>query len=244
MPSGDFLLVNINNSFTKLALSSREALLETLRVATPEFSARHIPADWRFDRIAVASVVPKASDRFAAELGERPWEVLHTSRLGIGVELDHPEQAGADRLCNAVACAALHAAPAIVVDFGTAVSFDVVSSTPSYLGGAIAPGLHLMTDYLHERTALLPKLELRQPTRVVGKSTTEAMLTGAFYGYRGLIREITAAIREEVFDGREVPLIATGGQGAMLAEKMELFDRVDPDLTLQGLRLIAERNLT
>jgi len=140
-----------------------------------------------------------------------------------------------------VAAAELYGTPAIVVDFGTAVTFDVVNARGNYTGGVITPGLSLMTDYLHRRTALLPRVELREPRRAIGRSTREAMLAGAVYGYRGLIAEILRQIRHEL-SARRPHVIATGGDARLIAKNFHGFSHIDPELTLQGLRLIGTRN--
>ena len=123
----------------------------------------------------------------------------------------------------------------MVVDFGTAVTFDVVDERGDYVGGVIAPGLAALTDYLHEKTALLPKIKIREPRRVIGKSTEEAMLAGAVYGYRGLVREILSQLTTAV--GRPLPVVATGGYAQLIARKMPEITSVRPNLTLEGLRL-------
>src|SRR5213082_4202717 len=122
-----------------------------------------------------------------------------TVKLGVGVDYPNPKSIGADRLANAAAVAALYGSPAIVVDFGTAVTFDIVSAQRKYIGGVIAPGLEAMTNFLFQRTALLPKLSLKEPRRAIGRSTIDAMLSGAVFGYRGLVREILARIQAEQF---------------------------------------------
>jgi type III pantothenate kinase len=162
--------------------------------------------------------------------------------LGIRIDYPRPLTIGADRLANAAAIAALYRAPGIVVDFGTAVTFDIVSKKRSYIGGVICPGLEAMTNFLYQRTALLPKLSLREPKRAVGKSTMEAMRSGAVYGYRGLVREIIERIREQEFGGRKPAVIATGGYASLIARKLPAIDGVDPILTLQGLRIVANLN--
>src|SRR5205807_2610536 len=146
-----------------------------------------------------------------------------------------PETIGADRLANAAGVVALHGAPAVVVDFGTAVTFDVISRDKKYIGGVIAPGLEAMTDYLYQRTALLPKITLREPRSVLGKSTREAMLSGAVHGYRGLVREILREIRRDVFRGEKIKVVATGGYAELIAAKLPELRNVQPDLTLEGL---------
>jgi type III pantothenate kinase len=130
----------------------------------------------------------------------------------------------------------LFGAPVVVVDFGTAVTFDVVDRRGNYVGGIIAPGLEVMTDYLHEKTALLPRIKIREVSRVVGKSTTEAMLIGAVHGYRGLIRELVTGLRRSLAS-RKLPVVATGGYARLIAGRLPEITRVEPLLTLEGLRL-------
>jgi type III pantothenate kinase len=238
------LVIDISNSFTKLAVASRGRLGPVLRVPTHELTAARVRTEasaLRFDAVVLGSVVPRRSAAIHRALRAPILEIDHRAPLGIGIDYPRPESIGADRLANAVACAALHGTPAIVVDFGTAVTFDVVSEAGRYLGGVIAPGLSAMTEYLHSRTALLPRIELREPRRAVGKSTLEAMLSGAVIGYRGLIREIVARVSEEAFPGRTPKVVATGGDAKLIAQRVPLFTAVDPLLTLHGLRLVGER---
>src|SRR5213082_3706039 len=165
-----------------------------------------------------------------------------TVKLGVGIDYPAPETIGADRLANAAAVAALYGCPAIVVDFGTAVTFDIVSAQRKYVGGVIAPGLESMTNFLYQRTALLPKLSLREPRSAVGKSTIEAMRSGAVIGYRGLVREIIARIKAERFRGKKVHVIATGGYADLIAARLREIDAVHPNLTLEGLRIAGNLN--
>jgi type III pantothenate kinase len=123
------------------------------------------------------------------------------------------------------------------------VTFDVISQAGDYIGGVIAPGLNAMTSYLHDRTALLPNIKLREPSSAVGRSTRDAMLSGAVHGYRGLVKEILAQIRSEAFPKKRPRIIATGGDAELIAGRVGLFDIVDPLLTLRGLLVIAQRNL-
>jgi len=162
--------------------------------------------------------------------------------LGVGIDYPAPNTIGADRLANAAAAAALYGSPAIVVDFGTAVTFDVVSERTDYIGGVIAPGLEAMTNFLYQRTALLPKLSLKEPRRAVGKSTIEAMRSGAVFGYRGLVREIIARIEAERFPRKKVHVIATGGYAELIAGQLVEIDAIHDNLTLEGLRIIANFN--
>lgn len=241
----EFVLVDISNSFTKVAFSSRTRLGRIYRLPTPELTEKNLRVllHGRTACHAVAaSVVPAKNKVLQAVLPDPVCWVGPGISLGIGISYPHPETIGADRLANAVAAASLHGAPAIVVDFGTAVTFDVISPQASYLGGVIAPGLKAMTEYLHTHTALLPLVTLREPRHAIGKSTKEAMLSGAVHGYRGLINEIVRQITREM-PGRKKPLlIATGGDARVIAGRTKLFSAVSPRLTLEGLRLIGCRN--
>jgi pantothenate kinase, type III len=244
MPSA-FVLIDVSNSFTKIAFSTRERVGRVFRLPTPDLTPRRLRAvlKQRAFRHAVAATVVPAKKAVVAEAvgGEVCW-VGPDIELGVGIDYPDPRSIGADRLANAAAAAILHAAPSVVVDFGTAVTFDVISADRSYIGGVIAPGLGVMTEYLHRRTAQLPLIELRQPPRAVGKSTREAMLSGAVHGYRGLIREILEQIRREHFPRRKARVIATGGDAELIGSGVALFDVIDPRLTLEGLRLIGGLN--
>jgi type III pantothenate kinase len=127
-------------------------------------------------------------------------------------------------------------AAVVVVDFGTAVTFDVVNARGNYVGGIIAPGLAAMTDYLHEKTALLPRIKIREIETAIGKSTEQAMLIGAVHGYRGLVRELIGELKREL-RAKKLPVVATGGYARLIAAKMSEISAVAPDLTLEGLRL-------
>ena len=148
-------------------------------------------------------------------------------RLGVGVDYPQPQTIGADRLANAAAVAQLYGQPAIVVDFGTAVTFDVVSAEGNYVGGVIAPGPGGDDEFPYQRTALLPKLTLREPASAIGRTTRAAMMSGAIYGYRGLVREIIARITQESFPKQKVRVVATGGY-AQLDRAAVARDRSSP----------------
>jgi type III pantothenate kinase len=158
--------------------------------------------------------------------------------MGIGIRYPKPASIGPDRLANAVALAHMHGAPGIVIDFGTAVTFDILSADQFYIGGVIAPGLRLMTDYLHERTALLPRVDLREPTTAIGQSTEGAILAGAAIGYRGMVKGILEALKKEL-GGQKVSIVATGGDSEWIISGMGEDIITDPDLTLHGLRLVG-----
>ena len=193
--------------------------------------------------MVVSSVVPAKNSAILKAAGK--VNVLWLDwKLKLGVEIDYPnrQSIGADRLANAAAVTALYGFPAIVVDFGTAVTFDIVSEHRAYIGGVIAPGLEAMTNFLYRRTALLPKLSLKEPRRAIGKSTIQAMLSGAVFGYRGLVREILAQVRAEQFPHKKVHVVATGGYSRLIARRLPEVDVVHPNLTLEGLRIVANLN--
>ena len=175
----DYLLVDISNSYTKLAFATRHRLAKPIRIPTSELTAtslRRILRARNVNTIFVSSVVPKKNKAITAAAGSACVLFLSPKLdLGVGVDYPDPKSIGADRLANAAAVAQLYGYPAIVVDFGTAVTFDVVSARGDYVGGVIAPGLEAMTNFLYQRTALLPKLSLREPDRAIGKTTRAAI---------------------------------------------------------------------
>ena len=241
--SSTFLLVNLNNTSTKLALADSEKLLVKKVLPTKVLSVPAIKRairSWHFDRALVGSVVPKKTIVFRNLLGARMKEVTSDLDLGIGIDFSEPRSIGADRLANAVGVTTRYGSPAIVVDFGTAVTFDIISSKGVYEGGVIAPGLGVMVDYMYQRTALLPKIDLEEPISAIGKSTKNAMLAGAVYGYRGLVRQIVTEIVAKL-EGK-VRIIATGSYADLIAAKLPELQIVDLELTLEGLRFIALRN--
>lgn len=245
MPNGDFLLIDNSNSFTKFALSTREALLHTRRIATPHVAPESLGnalRGWQWEAAVLSSVVPEKAEVIASALGTAPvLRVTPKVKLGVGIDYPEPRTIGADRLANAAYAAASFTAPVVVVDFGTAVSFDIISAEKNYVGGVIAPGLEAMTDYLHQRTALLPKITLLEPPSAIGKSTKHAMLAGAVYGYRGLVREILSELRREL-GVKKLRVVATGGYAELIAAGLPEIQTVEPNLTLEGLRIIGTLN--
>ena len=190
----------------------------------------------------MCSVVPEKGALISQSLTGLPLHaVSHRSKLGVGIAYPRPRSIGADRLANAASAAAFYGTPCVVVDFGTAVTFDILSAAKKYIGGVIAPGLEAMTDYLHQRTALLPKITLLEPPGPIGKSTRHAMLAGAVYGYRGLVREILAEIRAKL-GARKMKVVATGGYATLIAAGVREISTVHENLTLEGLRLIGALN--
>lgn len=243
--SSNYLLIDISNSFTKLAFASPTKVGLPKRIATEKLNRtflRRLIKQRKIDRFVVASVVPRKNREVRAVAPTRILWLNCGLKLGVGINYRAPRTIGADRLANAAAVAALYGCPAIVVDFGTAVTFDIVSEDNAYIGGVIAPGLEAMTNFLYQRTALLPKISLKEPRRAIGRSTIEAMRAGAIFGYRGLVGEIIARIKAERFPRRTVHVIATGGYARLIAAKLKAISAIHPHLTLEGLRVVANLN--
>jgi type III pantothenate kinase len=244
--AADFLLIDNSNSFTKFALASRKQIGPARKLRTADLDAASLKKTlrgWRWQSAVLSSVVPAKGDFIAGFLAPAPvLRVNARARLGVGVDYPTPKTIGADRLANAAAAFAAFGAPVVVVDFGTAVSFDIVSAAGNYVGGVIAPGLEAMTDYLHQRTALLPKISLLEPPSAIGKSTRHAMLAGAVYGYRGLVRQILKEIGKELGIPLNLPVVATGGYAALIAAGLPEIKTVQEHLTLDGLRIIGTLN--
>jgi type III pantothenate kinase len=243
----DYLLVDISNSYAKFAFASKTRVLAATRITSSELSTGVIARFLKkrnVGRMIVSSVVPAKNPAILKAAGKNVNLLWLDWKLNLGVEIDYPKppSIGADRLANAAAVTALYGFPAIVVDFGTAVTFDIISARRAYIGGVIAPGLEAMTNFLYRRTALLPKLSLKEPPRAIGKSTIQAMLSGAVFGYRGLVREILAQIRAEQFSRKKVHVVATGGYAGLIARRLPEIDVVHPNLTLEGLRIVANLN--
>ena len=242
----NYLLIDISNSFTKIAFATERRILKPKRLETVGLTGatlKRLLRQHKVDTVVVSSVVPKRNAVVrAAAKGRKILWLTPRLKLGVGIDYPHPKEIGADRLANTVAVAAIYNCPAIVVDFGTAVTFDIVSAQRKYVGGVIAPGLESMTNFLYRRTALLPKLSIKEPRSAVGRSTLEAMRSGAVIGYRGLVREIISRIKDERFSRQKVHVIATGGYADLIAKRLREIDYVHPNLTLEGLRIVANLN--
>jgi type III pantothenate kinase len=243
----DYLLIDVSNSYAKIAFASKQRVSNAARISTANLSSSVVGEFLRrrqVKKLVVSSVVPTKNSAILKAAHNKAQVLWLDWRLKLGVAIDYPKphSIGADRLANAAAVASLFGWPAIVVDFGTAATFDVVSEQGSYIGGAIAPGLEAMTNYLHQRTALLPRLSLREPPRAVGKSTGEAMRSGAIFGYRGLVREILARIKAEQFSRKTVAIVATGGYARLIASQVPEIAVIHPHLTLEGLRIVGNLN--
>jgi len=227
----------------------RERTADELGIfVTRLFEQVHVPIA-QVDGIAVASVVPPLT-RPIEEMCERYFGqralLVEASNAGIPITYSPATDVGADRLVNAVAARDKYGKgagiPLIVVDFGTATTFDVISSEGDYVGGVICPGIGISAEALFQRAARLPRVEIRQPPGVVGQTTVHAMQSGLFFGYVEMVDGLVRRIRGEVPGGESAIVIATGGLAEVLSSEASSIDHVDSNLTLDGLRLIWERN--
>ena len=242
------LLIDNSNTRTKFAISQNGIITEWHKVVPTKDISRDSLAktlkNTEWDTSTISSVVPHKANILKEFLSSKQCHLLsHLSNLPIDIAYPKPEQIGADRLANATAAYQIYGCPAVVLDFGTAVTFDVVANykeRASYLGGVIAPGLASMTEGLANRAALLPHIQLEEPEHAIGKSTEEAMLSGAVYGYRGLVREILQNICKEL--SANPAIIATGGDAKLITKGLPEIHHLDPLLTLKGLQIIAELN--
>ncbi len=243
------LLFDIGNTNTHVGLANHRKVIRQTNLPTRDWqtgrAAKAVSTFVRscaIDGIALCSVVPKITP-LIAKFGSAKYKVrvleLTSDTATVGIDYPKPRTIGPDRLANSIAANQHYGAPVVVVDFGTAVTFDVVNKKGDYVGGIIAPGLNVMTDYLHEKTALLPNIKIRETSAVIGKNTEEAMLIGAVHGYRGLIRNLIAELKGKL-KARRLPVIATGGYAELISAKIPEITKVDPLLTLEGLRLLWE----
>lgn len=242
------LLFDIGNTNTHVGLADGARVIFQADIPTAGWrngtgakALRRFAGQARIEGAALCSVVPRITPRVKRAI-KTLWnlpafELTPKTLRGVGIDYPKPETIGPDRLANAVAAKHRFGAPVVVVDFGTAVTFDVVDARGNYVGGIIAPGLAAMTDYLHEKTALLPRILIREVKSAVGKSTEHAMLVGAVHGYRGLVRELIAELKRELKANR-LPVVATGGYAKLIAAKLPEISRVEPNLTLEGMRLV------
>lgn len=252
------LAVNANNTNVKFAVYDGSELRAEWRIHTTNTRTADEYAVWLvhlmelrklkpsdITDVIIASVVPPLMFELG-QLCERHFSCKPliigdpAVKLGIQVRIDRPSEVGADRLCNAVGAHLSHTGSLIVVDFGTATTFDVVNSAGDYCGGVIAPGINLSIEALHMATAKLPRIAVERPQKIIGKDTLACMQSGVFWGYVGLIEGLVARIRQEW--GEPMRVLSTGGLAPLFVGATNVIDEVVPDISMRGLVEIFRRN--
>ena len=251
------LAIDIGNSMVTLGVFDGDRLETTLRVATDTrrladeygllitnlLSVNGVEAH-RIENVCLCSVVPPLTPAFEqvceTYFGVKPLTVSTGVRTGLQIHYDNPRDVGSDRIADAVAAIELYGPPLIVVDFGTATVFDAISRDGVYLGGAIAPGINVSAEALYINTSQLRRVELIAPKSAIGQNTSAALQSGLVFGYAGLVEGVVARFKQEL--GQDAQVIGTGGLADVISREVKVFDAVNPDLTLIGLRLIFEMN--
>ncbi|KAA9003615.1 type III pantothenate kinase [Paenibacillus spiritus] len=252
------LVVDIGNTNIVLGVYRRQELLHHFRLSTD----RQSTADEygirihnlfqmsglsvkEVEGVIISSVVPPIVQVFVdmcvKYIGIEPLVVGPGIKTGLNLRYENPREVGADRIVNAVAAVERYQCPLVVVDFGTATTFDCIDASANYLGGAIVPGIGIATEALYQRASKLPRIELEKPKKVIGRNTVHAMQAGIIYGYAGQVEGIVKRIKTEM-KAPDLKVIATGGLAPLIADETDCIDEINPMLTLEGLRLIYERN--
>jgi type III pantothenate kinase len=253
--SSNLLVIDLGNTNLVIGVYRGEELVSSWRLATARertadeygILARQLVGDALHSALEgaiIASVVPPLNGAMTMMVqkyfGVDPLFVEPGVKTGVAILVDNPLEVGADRIVNCAAAHHEYGGPTVIVDFGTATTFDVVTANAEFVGGVIAPGLNISAEALFARAARLPRVDIKRPDRVIGTNTVVNMQSGIYFGYLGLVDGIIARIRREVPDLKHV--IATGGLATLFAEESEHIDAVDPELTLKGLKIIYDRN--
>jgi type III pantothenate kinase len=246
------LVLDIGNTSVTAGLYHNGRVTHVHRVA--ETRSRNLATDYKISQLTsrfdltdciICSVVPRLNARWTKAArswtGKKPLLLTNKTPMPIGIKFPKPECIGADRLANACGAFSRYGAPCIVIDIGTALTFDIVQIDDGYVGGIIAPGLPLMFDYMAEKTALLPRIGPMKLKRAIGKSTEEAMRIGALLGYRGMVREMLLEVKKEM-GVRGITVVATGGYSKWVIPDLDPRIPVDNDLTLLGLGTVFDYN--
>jgi type III pantothenate kinase len=228
--------------------TARERTADELGLMVSQLLDRAGIATSRIDGVVMASVVPQLTatmiDMSVRYIGMKPLNLEPGVETGMPVLYEHPAEVGADRIVNGIAAYEAYGrsrhVPLIVVDFGTATTFDAISAAGEYLGGVICPGIQISADALFQRAARLPRIDVRKPGNVIGRTTVTSMQSGLFFGYVGMVEGLVHRLRAEL--GGTVYCVATGGLAEIISPETDVVDVVDRDLTLEGLRILWERN--
>lgn len=251
------LALDVGNSNTVAGLFRKGKLIQSWRLTTvrertaDEHGAlvKNLLAlggfeDVTIEGLAVSCVVPpllpSIKEMSTKYFNCEPFIVQPGIKTGMPILIEHPQEVGADRIVHSVAGFQIYGGPCIVIDLGTATTFDAVSAKGEYLGGVIAPGMLISAEALFQRTAKLPRVEIREPEEVIGRSTVGAMQSGLFYGYLGLIEKIISLLQKEM--GSNTITIATGGLSALIGRGTDKIQHFDPDLILKGLQILFDMN--
>jgi type III pantothenate kinase len=245
------LAVDVGNTQILIALYERDEIRDHWRLATnaertsDEYAVliRQLVGDVEIEGVAISSVVPRATaalrNMSTKYFKLEPIVVEPGTKTGMPILIDNPREVGADRIVNGIGAFDIYGGPTVVVDFGTATTLDAVSAKGEYLGGAILPGIEISMDALFSRADRLSRVELIEPRSVIGKSTAEALQSGAIYGFAGQVDGICRRMEDEL---GPCTVVATGGLSGLIARFSTTIQHVDPWLTLHGLRLVYERN--
>ena len=251
----NLLVVDVGNTNIVLGIYRGDQLVNSWRLATARertfdeygILARQLIGDELYDGLegaVVASVVPPLNTAMSSMIHKYfDVDVLFVEpgvKTGIAIHVDNPQEVGADRIVNCVAAHAIYGGPSVIVDFGTATTFDIVTEDAQYIGGVIAPGLIISAEALFARAARLPRVDIKQPTAVIGSNTVASMQSGLYFGYLGLVDGILARIRSDISGVKKI--VATGGLATLMGSNSAHIQEVDENLTLKGLKIVYDRN--
>jgi type III pantothenate kinase len=244
------LAIDIGNSSTKFGLFDLESLVSRFAISTQTLRSTgriaELPGEFsglQFEDVIVSSVVPELNDLLSdfseTHFGIKPIFIDHLFDFGFEIKYEPPTAAGIDRLVAASAAVQKYGKPCIVCDFGTAATIDAVNSAGQYLGGVITPGITTLSHALFQKTSKLPEIDLKKPDSVIGRSTVQAIGSGIYYGYIGLVEGLLKRVIDEL--GEKPKVIATGGFAEMIASEVPAIEIVDKDLLLEGLQMIHSK---